>query len=115
MTKTLLAFLAVILLAFFCMGCPPKTIPQGAVVEIDTHIFRLPANVPYNPDRNGYFLSDEVLAKLLQWLEGLQHQLDIIPKASVNQTDGVNLQGFVSAGSGQNPDDSDRLLEYNGQ
>ncbi len=51
------------------------------VVEIDQHVARLPAGVPYTPDRNGYFLSDDVLGKLLQRLEDLQNKLDSMPKA----------------------------------
>ena len=63
-------------------GCP-KTGTHGGVVEIDQHVQRLTSGVPYTPDRNGYFLSDDLLDKLLQRLEDLQRQLDSQPKAEL--------------------------------
>jgi len=47
------------------------------VVVGDDHCVRLPADVPFTPKTDGYWLSDEMFIRLLQRLNELQAKPDL--------------------------------------
>lgn len=111
--RQLARWLCVVIVLLFCFGCQPKIVflPAEEAQPVT-------AGVPFVAPADGWWLSNDDLAKLLDRLEDLQYQLDSQPKADrimdhdsgVVRQYGVNLQGNLLVEMGQSPDDSARPL-----
>ena len=81
-----------ILIAIFALlygtGCPPKDLPHEPIVVIADELVYMPQGKPYTPTKDGYWLSKEVLIRLLERLEDLQHQLNATPQAKIDHDGG---------------------------
>lgn len=103
-------YLIITFLFIGASGCVPKQVAREPIVVIADEMAYTPAGQPYVPTKDGFWLSKEVLTRLLERLEDLQAQIDSIPKVDGNNPQGPQLIGMYPASRGHSTDDSARLL-----